>query len=262
MKKQVLIYGKVVPVNKKMHADLSVKAGDDFEFARTVNSVPLMAVEFQSAATVYPIVFAGDGDKVVPVVVLGARAQENAFLSREGKMDADYIPAFLRRYPFVFSSSDDGKNFTLCIDEGYSGCNKEGRGERLFDADGEQTQYLKSIVDFLQHYQAHHARTEDFCKKLIELNLLETMGAQITPVGGQQITLSGFKTINRERLKALSGEQLRELAQADLLELIYIHLQSIRNFTAIGDKMKDSVASELKENSTKESQENAVEALD
>ena len=67
MTTQLLIYERAVPVNSGRHVDLSVKAGDDYSFARQVNSLPLLAVEFPRAASEYAIVFAGAGLK--PTVV-------------------------------------------------------------------------------------------------------------------------------------------------------------------------------------------------
>ena len=142
MATQLLFYTNAVPVNKERHADLSVKSGKDFGFARLVNSVPLLTVEFLRAAPEYAVVFAGDGENIIPVAILGAEAERNAFVKDDGSWDGKYIPAFVRRYPFVFASSDDGKNFTLCLDDGFDGCNTEGKGERLFDAEGNRTQYL------------------------------------------------------------------------------------------------------------------------
>ena len=55
MSKQLLIYQRAVAVNPRDHKDISVKAGADFEFAKEVNSVPLMAVEFDPASIEYPI---------------------------------------------------------------------------------------------------------------------------------------------------------------------------------------------------------------
>lgn len=249
MTKQLLIYGNVRPVNKINHADLSVKTGLNYDFARHVNSVPLTAVEFQGASQEYPIVFAGNDDKIVPVVVLGIKESENVYVDKHGKMLANYIPAFLRRYPFVFSSSDDGNNFTLCIDEDFSGCHTDGRGERLFDSEGEKSQYLENVLTFLQEYQAHFSRTEQFCKKLQELNLLEPMGAQVKLDGGQHLRVSGFQAINREKLKMLSGDQLATLVSTDELELIYIHLQSLSNFNTLS-KLSSSFQDTVSEKSS------------
>ena len=238
MTKQLMIYGEVTPVNKKKHLDLSVKAGVNYDFARSVNAVPLMAVEFPNAAPEYPIVFAGKDGNVMPIAILGIKEQQNLFVSDNGSMDAKYIPAFLRRYPFVFSTVDDGSSFVLCIDESFDGCNRTGIGERLFDAEGEQSQYLKGMLQFLREYQAHFARTQLFCKKLLELDLLEPVGAQFTPPNGERRTLTGFMAINRQKLQSLTGEQYQELAKTGELELAYIHIQSLRNFTFIMERAK------------------------
>jgi len=234
---QLLIYGDVQPINKQRHAGWSVKAGNQFGFAQGVNSVPLMAVEFPNAAEEYSIVFAGEGESLLPVVLMGVREDENLYVDSDGGWSAKYIPAFVRRYPFVFSSADEGATLTLCIDEGFEGCNEEGRGERLFDAEGEQTQYLNSVLDFLKEYQAHYQRTKNFAKKLVELDLLEPMGAQFTTPAGEKRTVTGFQAINRDKLKALSPDSFSDLAKTDELELIYLHLQSMRNFSKMLEKV-------------------------
>ncbi|MGH1372067.1 MAG: SapC family protein [Cellvibrionaceae bacterium] len=238
MSKQLLIYSRAQAVNSQRHREWSVKAGDNFAFAKDVNSMPLTAVEFIAAASEYPIVFAGEPGQVMPLVVMGVRDQENLYIDADGKLDANYVPAFLRRYPFVFSSQDDGKNFTLCIDETFDGCNQDNLGERLFDGEGEKTQYLDSVLEFLKEYQLHFARTQAFCKKLEELELLEPMGAQFTPAGSEEkITLTGFSAINRQKLKELSTDALEQLVKSDGMELIYTHLQSLRNFNVMLGKV-------------------------
>ena len=244
MTTQLLIYGNVKPITKSEHGDLHIKTGSDYEFAKDVNSVPLMAVEFRQAASEYPIVFAGNDKDVMPAVILGSRNDENLYYNGENGWDAKYIPAFIRRYPFVFSSSDSGDNFTLCIDEEFTGCNREGKGERLFDADGEQTQYLNNVLEFLKEFQAHFRRSQVFCAKLVELDLLEPMGAQFNQ-DGERRSLTGFLAVNREKLKALPGEELAELARTDGLELLYLHLNSLSNFNSMlerGTKSTDEAA--------------------
>src|SRR5262249_27164470 len=83
-----------------------------------------------------------------------------------------YIPAFVRRYPFVFFSRDDSKTFTLCIDEAFPGFNQSGRGERLFGDDGKPTPYVENVVKFLGQYQREFQRTHAFCRNLKDLTLL------------------------------------------------------------------------------------------
>jgi hypothetical protein len=237
MSTQQLIYETAVPVSSGRHAKCSVEAGADFSFTKAINSVPVAAVEFAQAASEYAIVFAVTGEEVLPVVILGARKNENLYLSPTGAWQAKYIPAFIRRYPFVFSTNDDGETFTLCVDEAFPGLNYLGRGQALFGADGKPTPYVENVLKFLQEYRVQFTRTQSFCSKLVKLDLLEPMQAQFTIAGGEKMSLTGFKVIDRNKLKALSGEALAELAGTDELELIYLHLQSMRNFNEVKDRL-------------------------
>lgn len=246
MSTKLLIYETAVPVSSGRHGNWSVEVGGDYAFSRNVNSVPLMAVEFPSAVAEYPIVFAGTGDIVMPAVILGMRGDENLYLTPQGGWQAKYIPAFVRRYPFVFSSPDEGKTFTLCIDEAFPGFNQQGRGERLFTADRKPTPYVENVLKFLQQYQVEFRRTQGFCKKLKDLNLLEPMQAQVNLDSGERMFLTGFSAVDRGRLKTLSAEVLAELAKSDELELIYAHLSSMRNFAGMRDRLAGAQAPQSK----------------
>jgi hypothetical protein len=237
MTTQLLIYETVVPVSSGRHAKCAVESGKGFAFSRKINSVPLMAVEFPQATPEYAVVFAQSGDDLVPVVILGARQNENLYLTDEDAWQAKYVPAFIRRYPFVFSGSDDGNTFTLCVDEAFQGLNYQGRGQALFTEQGQPTPYVDNVLKFLQEYRTQFVRTQAFCKKLKELDLLEPMQAQFTLGSGEKMSLAGFLAVDRKRLKALPAETLQQLAANDELELIYLHLQSMRNFIDVKDRL-------------------------
>ncbi len=255
MATQALFYENVSPVSSQRHRDWCVESAVGYEFARDVISVPLTTVEMASAAREYTIVFAGSADDVLPIVILGVEGKRNVYVTDEGGWDAQYIPAFVRRYPFVFSQSEDGKRFTLCIDESWSGCNQEGRGERLFDEQGEGTPYFQKTLGFVKEYQRQFQRTQDYCRKLKEHELLHTMTLKFTLPGDEEKTLGGFMAVNREKLKALPPETLADLAKTDELELTYTHLQSMNNFSL----MLERIASRRK-SAAKETAEEAEEA--
>jgi hypothetical protein len=235
MSRQLLIYKAAVPINRTVHHDCFVDIGANYAFAAEVNSVPLMAVEFPQAASEYAIVFGGTETDPTPAAILGVRGNENLFLGDNGLWQAKYVPAFVRRYPFVFSHTEE--KFVLCVDEGFSGFNREGRGHRLFNTDGSSTAYIEGILKFLQDYQTHFLATQRFCNRLRDLGLLEPMSAQLMLRSGPALSLGGFMGISRERLKSLPGKVLTQLAQTDELELIYTHLQSLRNFERLRERL-------------------------
>ena len=236
MSTQLLIYKSAVPVSRARHGDWSVEMAGNYAFSGEVNSVPLMAVEFPQAASEYAIVFAGPEGELTPAVILGVRGNENLYLAKDAHWTAKYIPAFVRRYPFVFTRSGD--RFLLCVDEEFPGFNQEGRGQRLFGEDGNPSPYVDNVLKFLQEYQAQFLRTQQFCAKLKELDLLEPMLAQVTVDSGERLSLGGFMAVNREKLKALPGDKLADLAKTDELELLYLHLQSMRNFEGLRDRLE------------------------
>lgn len=237
MTAQLLIYETAVPISNSRHGQCSVDGTGGFAFSRHVNAVPLMAVEFPTATSEYAIVFAGTGDTLMPAVVLGMRGKENAYLDATDGWRAKYIPAFIRRYPFVFSKSEDGQTFTLCIDEAFAGFNKEGRGQALFGEEGKPTPYVDNVLKFLQDYQSQFQRTRAFCEKLQKLDLLEPMQATMSLETGEKLSLTGFMVVDRKKLLALSGEVLADLAKTDELELIYLHLHSMRNFNNARERL-------------------------
>jgi len=244
MAKQLMFYESAVPVSPARHSDACIESGTGYGFSAGANAVPLMAVEFIRAATEYAIVFTAVGDEIVPAVVLGVKGEQNLYLDADAKWQAQYVPAFVRRYPFVFSTSEDRKSLTLCIDETHKGVNHAGRGERLFDEQRKPTAYTQQVLKFLQEFQVHFERTRLFGQHVKELGVLEPMAAQVTTPKGDKIALGGFLAVSRAKLRQVPAEKLAELAKTDELELLYLHLYSMRNFNVVKDRLVGSMASE------------------
>lgn len=242
MSKQLLIYENATPLSVERHKEWCLKTTGNFSFAKDVNAFPILGAEFFQAASTYPIIFIQTESNVYPSVVTGVKDRNNFFVTESGEWQADYIPAFVRRYPFIFSLSEDQKTFTVCIDESFDGWNQDGSGERLFDSEENHTQYLKNVVAFLQDYQSGSLATEAFCKKLVELDLLEGMQANLTVNNVPQKPFQGFLGISREKLKSLTAETVYELMQLGWLELIYLHLHSLNHFSRLSSMLSENLS--------------------
>lgn len=236
MTKQMMVYENAVPVSSERHRDWSVQMGKNFSFARNLNAVPLLAAELLSVASTHTIVFSGDENTVLPMAILSLEQDKNDFVAEDGSWTGPYVPAFLRRYPFVFSRSEDGQSFTLCLDEEFEDFNVDGRGERLFDSEGKQTQFLEGMLNFTREYQALFQRTSVFCERLVKNDMLEPATAQFKLPDGETRSLTGFQTISRDKLKALDPEILAEMVKTDELELCYTQIHSLNNLTPLAQK--------------------------
>lgn len=241
MAKQLLFYDTPAAVNAGRHGKMSVDLKGDYGFAREVNSVPIAAAEFALCAAEYPIVFAGEASAPVPSVILGLDGSKNAFVGADGKWLGTYLPAYIRRYPFVLSHQDDAGTQTLHVDEGCAGLNSKGKGEALFDGD-KPSEYLQNVLKFQQDYHTQHQRTQAYAKRLADLELLKPMQANYTTPEGEKRTLQGFFTVDREKLKALDEAAVMEMFRTDELECTYLHLQSARNFATLAERVGEAAA--------------------
>ena len=230
---QAIFYSQAAPLNPRKHADWRLQSRSGYEFSRNANCVPVMAVEFLKAGRENPVVFLEQNGIILPVGLLGLRQGENLCLTEEGGWTGDYVPAYIRRYPFIFAASEDGATFTLCIDEDYAGFNQNGVGDTLFEENGQPSPYLEKVLTFLKEYELQYRRTQEFCRIVKGLDLLEPMQARFTLANGEKVGLTGFLSISREKLKNISPEKLVESVSKGVLELIYCHLFSLENFTQL-----------------------------
>ena len=235
---QPLFYRKVVPLNRDQHRNLYVDPEPGFGFARDTNCVFVATVEFLPVAREYPIVFgqAPDGS-CFPLALLGIRNNQNLYLDTDGQWRAKYIPAYIRRYPFILANNADGSSFAVCIDESYPGFNTAREGQPLLTEQGADGPLLQRSVEFLKDYQAQIARTTEFCAVLRELNVLEPVQAQVALKSGEKLSLTGMLCVNRERLQKLDDARLLGLVRREFLELIYLHLHSLQNMDALLDRL-------------------------
>lgn len=231
---QPMFYKRVAPLNRERHRDWYVDQVQGFSFASDTNSVYLAAVEFPLAARDYPIVFApGPGGVILPVALLGLKPKQNLFIGEGGRWLGQYVPAYVRRYPFILATDSNETNFTVCIDEGFTGFNTAKEGERLMNDDGSEGELLKRSLDFLKDYQNQVKLTEAFCKRVVELNLLEPMTANIELKSGERFSLSGFQVVKREATRALSAEVVHELVMSGYFEMICAHWFSMSNMQSL-----------------------------
>jgi len=231
-----MYYEKPVLLDRDKHRKLRVKSSSSFAFARKANSLYLAGVEFNEACKEYAIVFTrGAHQKIVPVAMLGLRSRENLFVDDGENWTATYVPAFVRRYPFVLAELS-GDNLGVCIDEAYGGLDGK-EGEALFDAKGGNTPFLQNALDFLARYQLEFRRTEAFCQRLEQAGLLIEMNAKADLVDGRSFAINGLLVIDEKKLMALPDAVALSLFRAGELHLISMHLASLSNMQKLVDLM-------------------------
>lgn len=226
-----LFYTQPKPLDANTHRNSRLRDNAHFGFARKANSVPLNGVEFAIAQRHYPIVFTGVG-KPFPAAVMGLRADQNLFVDGEGRwVEGIYVPAYIRRYPFVFIEAPDDK-LILSIDEGSGLLVSEGP-HRLFDEAGKPTPLVNGALQFCGAYQANFKATLEFIDSLLEHDLLVDNRANAVLEGGERLSLGGFKVIDEEKVKKLPAVVLRTWRDQGWLGWVYGHLFSLAGWNGL-----------------------------
>ncbi|MBI1326245.1 MAG: sapC family protein [Alphaproteobacteria bacterium] len=219
-----LFYSNPVPLDQRRNPPLLFNKSIGYGFTEGVNAVPLNMVEFSQAAGSMPIAFSPDAT-ATPVAVLGLRDGENLYLDNKKQWLNDaYIPAYVRRYPFIFAAVPNSDQYGLCLDETDQTIAKKD-GERIFDDAGEPTELAKNAMEFCKSYHAAALGTQALSKALVDLDLLVERQVDIK-VKDKQIRFAGFRIVDEKKLNELPDDKFMDLKKRGFLPFIYAHLIS------------------------------------
>jgi hypothetical protein len=221
------MFKNIVPLNKDRHAKTRIKEITDFGFVSQLHIAYVTLHEFARAAAIFPIVFLEDKakDEFRPVVLMGLNAGENLFVSADGKWNASYVPAIIRRYPFALAPKPDSNEYLVCLDED-SQLLSETEGNALFDDKGEPTQVIENVKRYLTELQQMDAITNAFCKFLAEHNMFTPLNIKVRD-DAEMKSINGCYVINEQRLNGLSDERFLEIKHKQYLPAVYAHLVSL-----------------------------------
>jgi hypothetical protein len=222
-----IVFQQVVPVNKDRHATKKIKDITSFGFASKFHIGYVTMHEFARAASIFPIVFLEDKDKDMfrPVALMGLNAGENLFVDSDGKWQASYVPAIIRRYPFALTATGKDDQYVVCVDEA-SDLVSDTEGAALFDEKGEPTQVIENVKRYLGELQQMDALTNEFCKFLAEHNMFTPLNMRVRD-NDKVKNVSGCYVVNEERLNNLSDERFLEIKRKSYLAPLYAHLISL-----------------------------------
>lgn len=231
-------YQEIVPLSKK-HRVLLPEARKLPLVFRSITALPLSYAEFGAACRDYPIAFvSGDaGTSFLPMAVLGLENQQNLFVTENGSWEAAvYLPAYVRRYPFCMTrvtvSGKEQAERIACVEKRAI----NDKGEALYDAKGEPLPMWEERRKLLFEYEADLVRSEEMCRTLAELQLLETFTMQAVPNQGTPIAMTGMYRVAEGKIAGLTPEQLKALVEKGVLARVYAHLISLSNFGRLLDR--------------------------
>jgi hypothetical protein len=230
-----LFYSRPVPISPETFKGKSFVPTANREFARKTNLVPLNVTEFALAQHHYPIVFSHAGGHF-PMAILGIRTDQNLFVGADGRWEANvYVPAYVRRYPFILMGKKKDKQFALCADVG-SAFVTEGDASPFF-RDGKPVEAVNKAAQFCRAFQAEADKTVAFSELLAEQKLLREKAVELEHPSGRKFKLGPFRIVDEKKLKELPAKIVADWNTRGLLAPIYAHLFSLANWSSLANRM-------------------------
>lgn len=232
-----LFYKDPVLLRFAEHGDVGLMPGSDFSFAREAVAIPICNGEFMQAMRHYPIVFAMD-EQASPIALVAITKEHNLFVERDGSWKAGgYVPAYVRRYPFIVMETEDRAQQLLTVDRAsdrfVASVKEHADAERLFDETGKPTMAAQTAMAFCHAFHADYADTAAFGRALIAAKVLEPYHADFRLPDGTRHQVNGFYAVNETAFRALPDNTVAEWHAKGWLGLVNLHLASLLSFQAL-----------------------------
>jgi len=186
------------------------------------------------------------------VYILGLRDNENLLLNPDNSWKYRYVPAFVRRYPYIMvEPNEDGKSI-ICIDADFEGIDDK-KGTPIFiqeDGETKPAPELEAAMAMLQDFNAQLIRTREFTKRLEEYDLLKEISPQINLKDGREFSIGGIYTIDEEKLLKLEDEKALTLYRSGEMAWIYNQLASLSNLIRLAEFIPDDAKGIAKKSNT------------
>ncbi|WP_124539974.1 SapC family protein [Piscinibacter terrae] len=242
------LYRNPQMLDTNQHRHKRLKAPSNYAMTRSMHAVFTIAAEFPQVCVEHPIIFVHTGEKlpdgkdmISPVTLLGLVVNENLRVDESGKWVGRYVPAFIRRFPFLTAQLEGQKSPNLFVDVDYEGFS-DTEGDPLFDAEGKPTETLKRAVDFVEQFDREQWRTRAFCERLLQLDILQPMTADATMPNGENIKVEGFLSVDEEKFSKLPDATVVELHRNGMLMLLNAHLLSLNHVRELVELKAERIA--------------------
>lgn len=236
------MFQKLEVLSRSRHSHLRLSPQRGFAYAASHWLVPLVHHEVPMIAREVPVVFGG-GEGAMPMALMGAGPGQNLHITDKGQWVGRYIPAHIRRYPFILGElqATPQSEQAIAAGEPANGVRHvvqfDADAPHLAGSDGVQlvteagaTPALEKIMDVLRVLQQDFERTRALVKQLDALSLLSVQRIQVQPKGtAQPVEIKGLRLVDSKAFAALEGNALKALRDTGALALVHAHFFSLTN---------------------------------
>lgn len=225
------MYKNLVVLDKEEHKGLKLLPMDNLLFAKELSAIPLVLSEVKLMAKHYPIVFTNNESRTLKALV--SLGQTNLAVSTDGKWFGDYVPAELRKYPFMMvQSRTEVKKEIIMIDESASILSKS-KGKQLYKKSGDASEILEKSVFFATEVERQMRTTDMLVKEIKKAGILEPKEISVKTESNIRPLVRGFSIVDEKKLAQLDRQLLKRWEEQGVMAIINIHLDSLKNIQTL-----------------------------
>lgn len=200
--------------------DIKFTQIQSYNYAAKENFCPVFLQELPQVIREYFVCFPNNKTDL-PHAILGFQQDTNQYVAEDGSWQADYIPAYIRRYPFILANKEGSSTdeFTLAAD--INAPHFESKlGEPIFLPNGSPTELLQNKIQLLKGIEQQRIITQKAVQEIDKADLFKMEQMTVKLKDQQVATIGGLRMIDEEKLPQINTKF------GPVAELIYAHLFS------------------------------------
>lgn len=229
-------YNDLCLINSQSMANSAIKTNAWLDAAATAQLIPVNISEFKLVCTHMPIIFSPIG-KPMPIAITSFLSGTNSFVKNGQWNTNTYIPAALRRYPFVLGDANSEGKRPLYIDS--TAISEEYENKLFKEDDGKQKneKILDDAIKYCKDYDDYLNTTENVIDLLDKLDLFKETQLVIKNKDGIEKKTGIFKIIDNDKYRNLSDENIITLQKNHALWIIHTHIVSMSKVRQIASNL-------------------------
>ena len=215
-------------VSRERHGGKRWLRCNDYTFAAADGAAPILGPELARAALSMPCAFLEQAGRYTLVAVLAPVPGRNMFVGPDGRWLGPYVPTWFRFYPFRMLPQQGTDELVLCVDEDSKLVVDRGAtgGEAFFDAEGNFSPALKSVLESLTALERNRMPTELAVAALAQAGVIRPWQITLKTEQGEQ-AVTGLHRIDEAALRALPDDVFLKLRKTAALPIAYAQMLSV-----------------------------------
>jgi hypothetical protein len=212
------------------YKDLYWKNFENFSFAEKEHILPITLNEISKIASQLPIGIVKIENEYRLITIFSLIPETNFYINQKNWL-LDYIPNYLRVYPFKLYKAPVKKEYSLTIDLD-SNLIDNTIGFKFFEDKDKPTALINLIFNFLLELEKNQLDTQKAINLAEKMDLIEPWPLKIV-MKDNDVPVDDLYRFSIQKFQSLDNKHFLRLRSHKLLEIIILQIQSMQHINRL-----------------------------